>query len=205
IIIPLTLCFISIIFQIDQNAREDFNLTSDVEFNNIKSIILGRVPDSEGLDAELAGLASIGFTGCLSGVRFDSICPLKAALLHRDSRVTVTSPLVPSSCASSSQADSYAAETTHSLSDQPQSVDPGQPLVNAIRSDSALIGGVIAVVIFIIVCAAAIVVRFLCIRKETYRNQEVRATQPQDSREFPFSSQADSLSIPSENQKEFFI
>ncbi|XP_047229726.1 contactin-associated protein-like 4 [Girardinichthys multiradiatus] len=191
--------------QIDQNAREDFNLTSDVEFNNIKSIILGRVPESEGLDAELAGLASIGFTGCLSGVRFDSICPLKAALLHRDSRVTVTSPLVPSSCASSSQADSYAAETTHSLSDQPQSVDPGQPLVNAIRSDSALIGGVIAVVIFIIVCAAAIVARFLCIRKETYRNQEVRASQPQDSREFPFSSQADSLSIQSENQKEFFI
>lgn len=32
-----------IIFQIDQNAREDFNLTSDVEFNSIKSLILGRV------------------------------------------------------------------------------------------------------------------------------------------------------------------
>uniref|UniRef100_A0A3Q2NR86 Contactin-associated protein-like 4 n=1 Tax=Fundulus heteroclitus TaxID=8078 RepID=A0A3Q2NR86_FUNHE len=99
---------------------------------------------SEGLDPDLARLASTGFTGCLSGVRFDSICPLKAALLHPDSRVTVTSPLVPSSCASSSQADSYAAETTHSLSgnrNQPQSVDPGQPLVNTIRNDSALIGG----------------------------------------------------------------
>lgn len=31
------------IFQIDQHAREDFNLTSDVEFNSIKSLILGRV------------------------------------------------------------------------------------------------------------------------------------------------------------------
>lgn len=72
--------------------------------------------ESEGLDANLAGLTSIGFTGCLSGVRFNSIYPLKAALLHPDSRVTVTSPLVPSSCASSSPADSYAAETTHSLS-----------------------------------------------------------------------------------------
>ncbi|KAM4574759.1 contactin-associated protein-like 4 [Fundulus diaphanus] len=191
--------------QIDQNGREDFNLTSDVEFNNIKSIILGRVPESEGLDPDLARLASIGFTGCLSGVQFDSICPLKAALLHPDSRVTVTSPLVPSSCASSSQADSYAAETTHSLSDQPQSVDPGQPLVNTIRNDSALIGGVIAVVIFIIVSAAAIMARFLCIRKETYRNQEVKAAQPEDSREFPLSSQTRSLSVHSENQKEFFI
>lgn len=30
-------------FQIDQNAREDFNLTSDGEFNGIKSLVLGRV------------------------------------------------------------------------------------------------------------------------------------------------------------------
>lgn len=30
-------------FQIDQNAREDFNLTSDGEFNAIKSLVLGRV------------------------------------------------------------------------------------------------------------------------------------------------------------------
>lgn len=31
------------LFQIDQNAREDFNLTSDGEFNAIKSLVLGRV------------------------------------------------------------------------------------------------------------------------------------------------------------------
>lgn len=29
--------------QIDQNAREDFNVTSDVEFNAIRSLVLGRV------------------------------------------------------------------------------------------------------------------------------------------------------------------
>ncbi|XP_017276056.1 contactin-associated protein-like 4 isoform X1 [Kryptolebias marmoratus] len=191
--------------QIDQNAREDFNLTSDVEFNSIKSVILGRVPETEGLDAELSGLGSLGFTGCLSGVRFNSICPLKAALLHPDSRVIVTSPLVQSSCASSSQAGPYAAETTHSLSDQPRSVDPGQPLVNVIRSDSALIGGVIAVVIFVTMSALAVMARFICTRKETFQNHQVKAAQPEDSREFPFSSQADSLGVPSENQREFFI
>lgn len=32
-----------ILFQIDHNAREDFNLTSDVEFNAIRSLVLGRV------------------------------------------------------------------------------------------------------------------------------------------------------------------
>ncbi|XP_045905677.1 contactin-associated protein-like 4 isoform X1 [Micropterus dolomieu] len=191
--------------QIDQNAREDFNLTSDVELKSIKSLILGRVQESDDLDVELAGLASLGFTGCLSGVRFNSISPLKAALLHPDSPVIVTGPLAQSSCGSSSPANPYAAETTHSLSDQPGSVDPGQPLVNAIRSDSALIGGLIAVVIFIAVSALAIMARFICSRKETYRNQEVKATQPEDGHEFPFSSQADSQSAPTENQKEYFI
>lgn len=29
--------------QIDQNAREDFNLTSDMEFNAIRSLVLGKV------------------------------------------------------------------------------------------------------------------------------------------------------------------
>uniref|UniRef100_A0A671YSU0 Contactin-associated protein-like 4 n=1 Tax=Sparus aurata TaxID=8175 RepID=A0A671YSU0_SPAAU len=189
--------------QIDQDAREDFNLTSDVEFNNIKSLILGRVQESDELEAELAGLASLGFTGCLSGVRFNSISPLKAALLHPDSPVIVTGPLVQSSCGSSSPADPYAAETTHSLSGTRNRLS--QPLVNAIRSDSALIGGLIAVVIFVTVSALAIMARFICSRKETYRTQEVKAAQPEDGHEFPFSSQVDCESAPSQNQKEYFI
>ncbi|XP_062252129.1 contactin-associated protein-like 4 [Platichthys flesus] len=191
--------------QIDQNAREDFNLSSDAESNSIKSLILGRVQESDELDAELAELAALGFTGCLSAVRFNSISPLKDALLHPDGDIVLTGPLVQSSCGSSSPAKSYTAETTHSLSDQPGSVDPGQPLVNAIRSDSALIGGVIAVVIFVGVSALAIVIRFICSRKETYRNQEVKAAQPDDGQEFPFSSRADSQGAASENQKEYFI
>ena len=32
-----------IFLQIDHNAKEDFNLTSDVEFNAIRSLVLGRV------------------------------------------------------------------------------------------------------------------------------------------------------------------
>ncbi|CAB1420470.1 unnamed protein product [Pleuronectes platessa] len=261
--------------QIDQNAREDFNLSSDAEFNSIRSLILGRVQalssisltngpgengetetgreggeecrevdvrgssweeritfnlklnlspmlhtadkhwvsvvrpqltdESDELDAELGELAALGFTGCLSAVRFNSFSPLKDALLHPDGDTVLTGPLVRSSCGSSSPAKSYTAETTHSLSDQPGSVDPGQPLVNAIRSDSALIGGVIAVVIFVAVSALGIVIRFICSRKETYRNQEVKASQPDDGQEFPFSSRADSQGAASENQKEYFI
>lgn len=34
-------------FQIDQNAAENFNLTSDGEFNAIKSLVLGKVHGKE--------------------------------------------------------------------------------------------------------------------------------------------------------------
>uniref|UniRef100_A0A672IUR0 Contactin associated protein like 3 n=1 Tax=Salarias fasciatus TaxID=181472 RepID=A0A672IUR0_SALFA len=175
-------------------------------FNHKQAKFPSLAETSDGLDSELAEFASLGFTGCLSGVRFNSISPLKAALLHPDSPVTVTGPLLQSSCGFSSSENPYAAETTHSLSDQPGSVDPRQPLVNAIKSDSALIGGVIAVVIFVTVAVLAVMARFICIRKETYQNQDVKEAQPEeDSHEFQLGSQADSPSGPSENHKEYFI
>ncbi|XP_074508368.1 contactin-associated protein-like 4 isoform X2 [Sebastes fasciatus] len=196
----------SVSVQIDQNAREDFNLTSDGEFNAIKSLVLGRVHKSDDLDPDLSRLASLGFTGCLSVVHFNSISPLKAALLHPDtSPVIITGPLVQSNCGSSASADPYAAENTHHLSDQPGSVGSGQPLVNAIRTDSALIGGVIAVVIFVIVSGLAITARFLYRRKETYQNQEVKGVKQEDSQDFPFNNQTDSQNVSTENPKEYFI
>ncbi|XP_056149052.1 contactin-associated protein-like 4 [Lampris incognitus] len=196
----------AVFMQIDQHAREVFNLTSDGEFNGIKSLILGRVQESDELDPDLARLASLGFTGCLSVVQFNSISPLKAAVLYPDtSPVIITGPLVQSNCGSSTPVNPYAAENTHHLSDQSGSVGSGQPLVNSIRSDSALIGGVIAVVIFIIVSGLVILARYLYRRKETYRNQEVKGVKAEDSPEFPFNSQADSQIISGENPKEYFI
>ncbi|XP_070775361.1 contactin-associated protein-like 4 [Enoplosus armatus] len=196
----------SVSVQLDQNAREEFNLTSDGEFNTIKSLELGRVHESDEMDPDLARLASLGFTGCLSVVHFNSISPLKAALLHPDtSPVIITGPLVQSNCGSSAPANPYAAENTHHLSDQSGSVGSGQPLVNAIRTDSALIGGVIAVVIFVIVTVLAITARFLYRRKETYRNQEVKGAKQEDSPDFPFNNQTDSQNVSGENPKEYFI
>ncbi|XP_056132902.1 contactin-associated protein-like 4 [Lampris incognitus] len=188
--------FVSV--QVDQSTRDDFNLTSDIQLNAIRSLVLGKVPDSGDLDPELARLASQGFTGCLSVVHFNSISPLKAALLRPDtSPVVITGPLAQSSCGSSSAASPYPAETTHSASDQPGSVDPGQPLVNAIRSDSALIGGVIAVVIFVAVSALAVVARYLYRRTETYQSQEVKGAPLEGSPGFPFNGLADSQNVPS--------
>ncbi|XP_061587826.1 contactin-associated protein-like 4 isoform X1 [Cololabis saira] len=192
--------------QVDENAREDFSLTSDVEFNSIKSLVLGRVYESDDLDPHLARLASLGFAGCLSVVQFNSISPLKAALLHPDtSPVIITGPLTRSNCGSAASGNPYEAENTHLLSDQSGSVGSGQPLVNAIRTDSALIGGVIAVVIFVMVTGLAITARFLYRRKDTYQNQEGKGVKREDSPDFPFNDQADSQNPPTENTKEYFI
>uniref|UniRef100_A0A8C5CPZ9 Contactin-associated protein-like 4 n=1 Tax=Gadus morhua TaxID=8049 RepID=A0A8C5CPZ9_GADMO len=192
--------------QVDQNPREDFNLTADGEFNTIKALVLGRVSESDELDPELARLASLGFTGCLSVVQFNSISPLKAALLHPDtSPVAISGPLVQSQCGSSAPTNADAAENTHHLSDQSGSVNTGQPLVNSVRTDSALIGGVIAVVVFLTALGLAVVAVFLYRRKETYGNPEVKRTKAEDSPESPFTDQPDSHNIPSETAKEFFI
>uniref|UniRef100_A0A8C7VZJ8 Contactin associated protein like 3 n=1 Tax=Oncorhynchus mykiss TaxID=8022 RepID=A0A8C7VZJ8_ONCMY len=159
------------------------------------------------LDPEIARLNSLGFSGCLSVVQFNSITPLKAALLYPNtSPVIVTGPLAESTCGSSSPANTYPAETTHPLSDHSGTVGTGEPIVNAIKSDSALIGGVIAVVIFVILSALAVMVRFLYRRKETFHSQEPKSIKPEaDSPEYPFHSEPTSQNVLSENQKEYFI
>uniref|UniRef100_A0A673ZHF5 Contactin-associated protein-like 4 n=1 Tax=Salmo trutta TaxID=8032 RepID=A0A673ZHF5_SALTR len=162
---------------------------------------------SYSLDPEIARLNSLGFSGCLSVVQFNSITPLKAALLYPNTNpVIVTGPLAESTCGSSSPANPYPAETTHPLSDHSGTLGTGEPIVNAIKSDSALIGGVIAVVIFVILSALAIMVRFLYRRKETFHSQEPKSIKPEaDSPEYPFHSEPTSQNVLSENQKEYFI
>uniref|UniRef100_A0A3Q1G4X0 Neurexin/syndecan/glycophorin C domain-containing protein n=1 Tax=Acanthochromis polyacanthus TaxID=80966 RepID=A0A3Q1G4X0_9TELE len=154
------------------------------------SIIAFVSPESDDLDPDLARLASLGFAGCLSVVQFNTISPLKAALLHPDtSPVIISGPLVQSNCGSAGSANPYAEENTHHLSGK--------------RWTSQL--GVIAVVIFVIVTGLAITARFLYRRKDTYQNQEVKGVKQDESPDFPFNNQADSQSLSTENPKEYFI
>uniref|UniRef100_A0A8C7I348 Contactin-associated protein-like 4 n=1 Tax=Oncorhynchus kisutch TaxID=8019 RepID=A0A8C7I348_ONCKI len=198
-----------------QRDKENTKKKSFLAFLNI-SMIRSNTPlfsiyfyiyRSGELDPEIARLNSLGFSGCLSVVQFNSITPLKAALLYPNtSPVIVTGPLAESTCGSSSPANTYPAETTHPLSDHSGTVGTGEPIVNAIKSDSALIGGVIAVVIFVILSALAVMVRFLYRRKVTFHSQEPKSIKPEaDSPEYPFHSEPTSQNVLSENQKEYFI
>uniref|UniRef100_A0A8C7CJ10 Contactin-associated protein-like 4 n=1 Tax=Oncorhynchus kisutch TaxID=8019 RepID=A0A8C7CJ10_ONCKI len=152
------------------------------------------------LDPEIARLNSQGFSGCLSVVQFNSVAPLKAALLYPNtSPVIVIGSLAESTCGSSSPVNPYPAETTHSLSGKRGGVK--FPMMGGVCGNS-----VIAVVIFVILCALAIMARFLYRRKETFHTQEPQGIKPEaDSPEYPFHSEPNSQNILSENQKEYFI
>ncbi|XP_061739883.1 contactin-associated protein-like 4 isoform X3 [Nerophis ophidion] len=190
--------------QVDENPRESFLLTSDEDFDGIKGIIVGRVHDADMADTELSRLASLGFTGCLSAVEFNSISPLKAALLQPGSHVTVTGVLTQADCGSPLLADPQSSETTHSLPETPASLDPSQPLVNTVKTDSALIGGVIALVVFVTLSVLAVIARLACSRRETYPHPSMKAAQP-DITDAHRSEETVYQSPANANQKEFFI
>uniref|UniRef100_A0A3B4ZV53 Contactin-associated protein-like 4 n=1 Tax=Stegastes partitus TaxID=144197 RepID=A0A3B4ZV53_9TELE len=156
--------------------------------------------ESDDLDPDLARLASLGFAGCLSVVQFNTISPLKAALLHPDtSPVIISGPLVQSNCGSAASANPHAEENTHHLSGR-----RWRRRVSAVLHVFYLTG-VIAVAIFVTVTALAVAARFLYRRKETYRNQEVKGVKQEDSQDFSFNNQVDSQNVSTENPKEFFI
>ncbi|KFO15413.1 Contactin-associated protein-like 4, partial [Balearica regulorum gibbericeps] len=128
--------------EVNQNERMKFILSSGTEFNAIKSLTLGRILENSDVDEETMKANSQGFIGCLSSVQFNHIAPLKAALHHSSSApVIVKGRFTESNCGTLTGADSTSSETTHSFADHSGTIDEGEPLANAIRSDSAIIGG----------------------------------------------------------------
>uniref|UniRef100_A0A670JKU6 Contactin associated protein family member 4 n=1 Tax=Podarcis muralis TaxID=64176 RepID=A0A670JKU6_PODMU len=102
----------------------------------IKIVIKEDKPQTENsdVDPDTMKANSQGFLGCLSSVQFNHIAPLKAALHHSSSApVTVKGHFTQSNCGTLAGADS--------TSNHSGPIDEGEPLANAIRSDSAIIGG----------------------------------------------------------------
>uniref|UniRef100_A0A3B5MAQ9 Uncharacterized protein n=1 Tax=Xiphophorus couchianus TaxID=32473 RepID=A0A3B5MAQ9_9TELE len=162
--------------------------------NSLSSVSLLVSTDSQGLDPALAQLGSLGFAGCLSAILFNSISPLKAALLRpRAGSVVVRGPLIRSSCGPAA-ANPHAAENTHH--------QPGRGgNASSLAFFLCILG--LMVVIFGIVAALAILIRLLYRRKGTCQNQEL--TKTEDSNRLQFTSQTISQFGPTESQKEYFI
>uniref|UniRef100_A0A8C2TML5 Contactin associated protein family member 5 n=1 Tax=Coturnix japonica TaxID=93934 RepID=A0A8C2TML5_COTJA len=194
-----------LIIQVDQVIKLKHNF-SEIDFKAIKSLTLGKVTDSLSLDPEVSKANAYGFTGCMSSVWYNHIAPLKAALRHPSiAPVTVKGSLTESSCSSLMEADVNTATTIYSSSDPFGKTDEREPLTNAVRSDSAVIGGVIAVVIFIIFCIIAIMSRFLYQHKQAHRSSQTKEKEYPENLESSFKADIDLQNTVSECKREYFI
>nr|KAF6410463.1 hypothetical protein HJG63_009007 [Rousettus aegyptiacus] len=191
--------------EIDENARRQVHLSSGTEFSAVKSLVLGKILEPSDADQETALAGARGFLGCLSAVQFSHVAPLKAALHpSRSALITVSGHVTESSCMAQAGTDATSKERTHSFADHSGTRDDREPLANAIRSDSAVIGGLIAVVIFILLCITAIAVRIYQ-QKRLYKRNEAKRSENVDSAEAVLKSELNTQNTVSENQKEYFF
>ncbi|KAM4803281.1 contactin-associated protein-like 3 isoform X1 [Urocitellus parryii] len=148
--------------EVNQSAQRQVILSSGTEFNAIKSLTLGKILEPPGADPDTRRAAARGFTGCLSAVRFGRAAPLKALRPGGPARVTVRGHVASGArCAAGARPGDGARELAPRRAGGAGRSEPseeGEPLVKADRSDSGVIGGVIAVVIFILLCISAIAI-----------------------------------------------
>ncbi|KAJ1058970.1 hypothetical protein K5549_001464 [Capra hircus] len=195
--------------EVNQNARRQVILSSGTEFNAVKSLMLGTILEPLGADPDTLRAGARGFTGCLSAVRFGPAVPLKAALRSGGhSQVTVRGHVATASrCADGTGPGAPAREATRPLSGgagRSGPTDEGRPLVNADRSDSAVIGGVIAVVVFILLCITAIAIRIYQ-QRWLYQKNETNIPKTGDNAETALKSELNMQCTVNESQKEYFF
>ncbi|XP_008065450.2 contactin-associated protein-like 3 [Carlito syrichta] len=195
--------------EVNQNVRRQAILSSGTEFNAVKSLTLGTILETSGADPDTRRAAARGFTGCLSAVRFSRAAPLKAALRpSRPAVVTVRGHVVAaSSCATGAGSGSLAQELAPRLvggAGRSGPTDEGQPLVNADTRDSAVIGGVIAVVILILLCVTTIAIRIYQ-QRWFYKKKESNISKNGDNAEIALKSVINMQNTVNESQKEYFF
>uniref|UniRef100_A0A8C9UAI8 Contactin associated protein 2 n=1 Tax=Scleropages formosus TaxID=113540 RepID=A0A8C9UAI8_SCLFO len=160
---------------------------SDTQFNLIKTLFLGKVYETGQIDPVLIEKYNTpGFVGCLSRVQFNSIAPLKAALRSRVSApVSVQGKLVESNCGASPQTISPMSAATDPWhldsagGDFPFNEERVVP--DGVNRNSAIIGGIIAVVIFTILCTLVFLIRHMFRHKGTYHTNEAKGAESADN------------------------
>ncbi|KAJ8012068.1 hypothetical protein DPEC_G00064840 [Dallia pectoralis] len=175
--------------QLDHYPAVSYTLPdgSDTQFNLVKTIFLGKVFETGQIDPILIEKYNTpGFVGCLSRVQFNSIAPLKAALRSGVvAPVTTQGILVESNCGASPLTISPmdAANDPWHL-DSAGAVFPfNEERVSrdGIDRNSAIIGGIIAVVIFTILCTLVFLVRHMFRHKGSYHTNEAKGAESADS------------------------
>uniref|UniRef100_A0A671Z3N9 Contactin associated protein family member 5 n=1 Tax=Sparus aurata TaxID=8175 RepID=A0A671Z3N9_SPAAU len=187
--------------QIDQDIHTKYTLSSDAELILIRSLTLGKVTTGrENFNEKVVQAASKGFIGCLSSVQFNHVAPLKAALTNRGSSlVTIRGPLVQSNCGA------LAESTSHTLQDQTVTANKDKEQHGgSTQNDLAVIAGVVTAVVFIAVCALAVISRLLYQQRRAQRSNSIK----EDNRHSMYTDYRTEMHLHNsvrDNMKEYYI
>ncbi|XP_035804868.2 contactin-associated protein-like 2a isoform X1 [Amphiprion ocellaris] len=191
----------SITIQLDHYPPVSYNLpeASDTQFNMVKTLFLGKVYETGHIDPVLIERYNTpGFIGCLSRVQFNGAAPLKSALRavtqaqstptagQPDKKPAAASPvsyqgkLVESNCGASPLTIppmSAATDPWHlDNTDAEFPFNEERVIPDGVNRDSAIIGGIIAVVIFTILCTLVFLIRYMFRHKGTYHTNEAKGS-----------------------------
>uniref|UniRef100_A0A3P8U9R7 Contactin associated protein 2 n=1 Tax=Amphiprion percula TaxID=161767 RepID=A0A3P8U9R7_AMPPE len=175
----------SITIQLDHYPPVSYNLpeASDTQFNMVKTLFLGKVYETGHIDPVLIERYNTpGFIGCLSRVQFNGAAPLKSALRApaAASPVSYQGKLVESNCGASPLTIppmSAATDPWHlDNTDAEFPFNEERVIPDGVNRDSAIIGGIIAVVIFTILCTLVFLIRYMFRHKGTYHTNEAKGS-----------------------------
>uniref|UniRef100_A0A9J7YM77 Contactin associated protein-like 5b n=1 Tax=Cyprinus carpio carpio TaxID=630221 RepID=A0A9J7YM77_CYPCA len=187
-----------------QIHREGRDMYVQVSFACVSSLTLGRA----GVDEEVLQAGSRGFIGCLSSVQFNHLAPLKASWLislHPDLCQVGKSTIL---CFQEMVKLMESVHNQHILfTDHADTGSRGKKLTNAAQSDSAVIGGLIAAVVLITLCALGVMTRFLY-RHRHERTRQMASVKEKDHQPRPelrYRAELDLHSAMRDSRKEYFI
>ncbi|XP_048833106.1 contactin-associated protein-like 2a [Brienomyrus brachyistius] len=204
----------SIQLQVDHYPPVSYRLpdASDTQFNLAKTLFLGKVFETGHIDPVLIERYNTpGFVGCFSRVQFNDIAPLKAALRSRiTAPVSVQGKLVESNCgASPLTIPPMSAATDPWRLDSAGADFPfneERVIPDGVNRNSAIIGGVIAVVIFTILCTLVFLIRYMFRHKGTYHTNEAKGAETADNADAAIMGHDPTFTETiDESKKEWFI
>uniref|UniRef100_A0A9J8AZ26 Contactin associated protein 2 n=2 Tax=Cyprinus carpio TaxID=7962 RepID=A0A9J8AZ26_CYPCA len=199
--------------QLDHYPPVSYTLpeASDTQFTLVKSLFLGKVFETGYIDPVIIEKYNTpGFVGCLSRVQFNSIAPLKAALRSRGSvPVSHQGKLVESNCGASPLTIppmSAATDPWHLDAGADFPFNEERVIPDGVNRNSAIIGGIIAVVIFTILCTLVFLIRYMFRHKGTYHTNEAKGGESSESADAAIiGTEANFTETIDESKKEWFI
>uniref|UniRef100_A0AAR2LU95 Contactin associated protein 2 n=1 Tax=Pygocentrus nattereri TaxID=42514 RepID=A0AAR2LU95_PYGNA len=199
--------------QLDHYPSVSYTLpeASDIQFNLVKTLFLGKVFETGQIDPVLIEKYNTpGFVGCLSRVQFNSIAPLKAALRTQvPAPVSHQGKLVESNCGASPLTIppmSAATDPWHLDGGADFPFNEERVIPDGVNRNSAIIGGIIAVVIFTILCTLVFLIRYMFRHKGTYHTNEAKGRESSESADTAIiGTDPNFTETIDESKKEWFI